>query len=397
MISPNYSKATQMAHVIFATKTNHTFPVNVVEIINNLENVRISTYDEFAKSINQTVEFVSQKIAKNTDGFTLCRGSEYIVVYNSNVIDNVFERIRFTISHEIGHIVLGHFFGEKTLLQRGGISEADYKVLEKEADTFAQELLAPMYLINPEWSVDYVRNSFDVSKAVSENIISSKKRRPWIKPTKSVENLYYRNGIIINKRVSFFHEKCRDSVSNGLTWLQEIFIRPNYYFCPHCNNVEKTRVEELLYCPVCGSNALEFFSESDYFYFHETKERKTMSYSSLQVDSDGRLSQNCPICGNDHLSDNFCSVCGIDIINRCSGKSKSENDTWNGGYENSEPCEISLLGSDRYCPKCGCESTFLYYGLLKEWDYIPSPPPTFLQEFQANKLPFSVKENDLPF
>lgn len=50
--------------------------------------------------------------------------------------------------HEIGHIVLGHLtdFGE-TALDRGGLTQKKYGVLEVEAHYFAAEFLMPTALL----------------------------------------------------------------------------------------------------------------------------------------------------------------------------------------------------------------------------------------------------------
>lgn len=70
--------------------------------------------------------------APSSDGFTLRRGTKYIIVYN----DSVFlpeSRVRFTLAHELGHVVLQHKM------------EGD-EVEEQEANTFARNLLAPRRL-----------------------------------------------------------------------------------------------------------------------------------------------------------------------------------------------------------------------------------------------------------
>lgn len=70
-----------------------------------------------------------------------------MVVYDDRVEN--YQRVRWTIAHEIGHIVLGHLTSfDATALCRGSLTEKEYKVLEREADTFAVNLLAPMTIIN---------------------------------------------------------------------------------------------------------------------------------------------------------------------------------------------------------------------------------------------------------
>lgn len=73
-------------------------------------------------------------------------GSDFLIVYDERI--GYDKRIRWTIAHEIGHIVLGHLIDfDKTALCRGGLTEKEYKVLETEAHYFACELLSPKTII----------------------------------------------------------------------------------------------------------------------------------------------------------------------------------------------------------------------------------------------------------
>ena len=78
------------------------------------------------------------------DAVTLWNGSNYITIYDESKPP---ERIRWTLAHEIGHIVLGHFEFENTSFFEGITSE-EYKTLETEANYFAKELLAPIWVLN---------------------------------------------------------------------------------------------------------------------------------------------------------------------------------------------------------------------------------------------------------
>jgi len=73
-------------------------------------------------------------------------------------------RIRFTIAHEIGHIILGHFkyYSNNT----NNVSEVTERILDREADMFAGELLMPYeYMLQYyDWSIQGIANKFFVSK-----------------------------------------------------------------------------------------------------------------------------------------------------------------------------------------------------------------------------------------
>lgn len=69
----------------------------------------------------------------------------YVTVYDESQIP---DRTRWTLAHEIGHILLGHLTDfEATCLARGGLTSQQYAVLEREANVFAAELLMPMMII----------------------------------------------------------------------------------------------------------------------------------------------------------------------------------------------------------------------------------------------------------
>lgn len=86
-------------------------------------------------------------------------------------------RIRWTLAHELGHIILNHF-GEfdATSLCGPGLTEEEYGVLDVEANTFASELLCSPAMVGllPEWerNADAVSRFFFVSKQAAEKAIA---------------------------------------------------------------------------------------------------------------------------------------------------------------------------------------------------------------------------------
>ena len=78
------------------------------------------------------------------DGFTKLSHGKYYVFYNEQ---NPPPRIRFTIAHEIGHIVLGHLHAEgiTTANREPNISDSP---IEFQANIFASRLLAPACVLH---------------------------------------------------------------------------------------------------------------------------------------------------------------------------------------------------------------------------------------------------------
>ncbi len=83
---------------------------------------------------------------KETDGFTIYRSGMYCIFYNDDKSKCPPGRVRFTIAHELGHILLNHAMipGENcaySLVNRE--PEAQDDLIEQQANVFASRLLAP--------------------------------------------------------------------------------------------------------------------------------------------------------------------------------------------------------------------------------------------------------------
>lgn len=93
--------------------------------------------------------------------------NDFVTIYNPSVMPHT--RVRWTIAHEIGHIVLGHFHDfaidelNKCVAANGG---SPVQVLELEADIFAAELLQPMPILKAigDISVAQIQELCGVSK-----------------------------------------------------------------------------------------------------------------------------------------------------------------------------------------------------------------------------------------
>ena len=95
------------------------------------QRMRVCRYTTFAKLHGLEITEMLRN-APSYDGFTLRRRKNYIIVYND--APGIPEtRKRFTVAHEIGHVVLQH-------RMEGDETE------EQEANTFARNLLAPRRL-----------------------------------------------------------------------------------------------------------------------------------------------------------------------------------------------------------------------------------------------------------
>lgn len=128
-IKPNYNRATTSAYQTLIYN-NISLPIDPYKIKLQDIKIKILSMQDFSKRFNVPMEELTQNGSFN-EGYNVVQVKNGIkkatILYNENIVSN--ERKRFTIAHEIGHIVLGHK------------EHSDNN--EKEADTFASQLLLP--------------------------------------------------------------------------------------------------------------------------------------------------------------------------------------------------------------------------------------------------------------
>lgn len=126
---PDLDRARGMALRVLADRRITTLPVDPLSLLRQCRRTQVFTRGEAAEHLGMTdAEFDS--IYNEAEAFTLVEGKgaarSYAVVYP---VDGNPARLRFTLAHELGHIVL-HPHGTDP-------------AAEKEADVFASHLLCP--------------------------------------------------------------------------------------------------------------------------------------------------------------------------------------------------------------------------------------------------------------
>lgn len=88
------------------------------------------------------LKIIPFKLGKKTSGIQATKGKEIVIGYNASQHPN---RQRFTIAHEIGHLLLGH-------THQGSDYESDSKEFKEiEANHFASELLMPENILKDDY------------------------------------------------------------------------------------------------------------------------------------------------------------------------------------------------------------------------------------------------------
>jgi hypothetical protein len=99
----------------------------------------LTTYSHLGE-LTDSAAGIGLMLLGSPDGFTIYNGRNYCIAYNDS--SQAYRRIVFTLMHEIGHIVLGHFvfFSEGELISR-------QRPFESEASLFASHVLAPSAVV----------------------------------------------------------------------------------------------------------------------------------------------------------------------------------------------------------------------------------------------------------
>lgn len=163
MLDNNYGKYKNVRDAAWQTLIDYnvkTLPVNPVALANSMG---IKVYQN--KDVN-LLEENQLAISMLTDK------DEWVIIYDENITNK--GRRRFTLAHELGHIVLGHPLIEKYHARTFDTKKLD---VEKEADSFAIRLLAPACII---WGLK-LNNPIDISKLCGISVEAATNRYERIK------------------------------------------------------------------------------------------------------------------------------------------------------------------------------------------------------------------------
>lgn len=117
----NYQKSRNAAWELLIDCEIKSLPIKITDI---------------CKQIGISVKLAPLK--SDSDGYTFIHKRKPIIVINSNC--KSISRLRFTVAHELGHIILGHV-GKYALVNRE--PSPNDNPIEQEANIFASRLLAP--------------------------------------------------------------------------------------------------------------------------------------------------------------------------------------------------------------------------------------------------------------
>ncbi|MGE5552951.1 MAG: ImmA/IrrE family metallo-endopeptidase [Betaproteobacteria bacterium] len=263
-------------------------------------------------SLAKSTGLKRHQIINGKDGDVICVDGHCKIVFNELVHSP--DRIRWTITHEIGHIVLGHLLDfDKTRLSRGGLSDHEYRVLEREADLFAAEVLAPMAVL----------------KAIGA-----------LKCDEIIRVCHLSREAAAHREKDIAWRGCRRIYCDADELLETWF---RLYLAPVavCMNPDELPIKSV----IRRNPEVPVMNEKLAF---------------VPTDEDGRFTR-CPRCGNTRFSARarYCKLCGMYLYNDCTNVDHNSFSDW---------CGARNPGDARYCELCGAETVLLSQGLLMTWE-----------------------------
>lgn len=177
---PRFFYASQRAWAIIKHFNFHTYPIDIYAIY-EASTIIAKTYQYYAAKQGLTTEEYIEAAGGAKDGFSIYDNGQYIVAFNTENMTK--GRIRWTLAHELGHVVLKHFEEfEATRLSQSGLTEDEYSVLDVEANIFASELLCSPAMVGllpeQERNVDYISRLFFISRQAAEKAIEQWSKYP---------------------------------------------------------------------------------------------------------------------------------------------------------------------------------------------------------------------------
>lgn len=161
-------------YYLYTTINNFYNRAMIPNIYNDYPNVApLETYVQ--KTDWKVITYDDEKLRKvSKDGFTIYKGGQYNIFISKPEIKS--KRNRFTLAHEVGHIVLNHH-----KLLKNNLIKFDGKakdIFEMQANVFAENILMPVHLVNKfrYEDIEDLSRIFEVSKSMVEVRMTHLKR-----------------------------------------------------------------------------------------------------------------------------------------------------------------------------------------------------------------------------
>ena len=172
-MTPDFDRAAAKAYRTLLALRICSLPIDPLAILSKCKNTAVHTYEEVMPRFGiSDPHYFKSLVAEGRDAMSIRREMNGRIVYE--MIYDAREnrrRMRFTLAHELGHILLNHRM------------EAPWE--EREADYFASQLLAPRPVFNvlavygfDSSNPEVIAAAFQLSKAAAEIAARAPCHRP---------------------------------------------------------------------------------------------------------------------------------------------------------------------------------------------------------------------------
>ena len=321
-----------MAHEFLLRDNITSFPINPFIIITK-HKWGLITYTELAKIHRVHITQV-KKAYQSEDGFIMYDGVNYTIAYNDTIRSK--GRIRFTLMHEIGHILLTHLVDfEETILSRSSLSEEKYNVLENEANVFARNILSPVIIVNQL----KLKSKTDIIYhfKISEGAAITRLKCIGL----DLKNTTISNATdLLRQFKGYIHSTIHSNYCNRCGYF---FVSETAKYCPICGHsglLKKGEMKKIFKGYIHSTIHSNYCNRCGYFFVSETakfcpicghsgllkKGVKKKIFNGYELDKYGRA-LFCPKCQNVETAyGNKCILCGTSLVNKC-----AVTDTYNNG------------------------------------------------------------------
>lgn len=172
---------------IYKSMPELKFPIDLNVVASLLPNCRLMSYQKLAAATGTSIEDIIS-VCQSKSGCTHydAVNKRYLILFNQ--AENT-ERKRWTVGHEIGHIMCGHHvLAAYDQLSENNLLKNANPEFEAEADYFAATLLAPfpLYKVLEIHSAADIQKMFNISSQAScyrlnayLNWLNTRKKTAW--------------------------------------------------------------------------------------------------------------------------------------------------------------------------------------------------------------------------
>jgi Zn-dependent peptidase ImmA (M78 family)/ribosomal protein L37E len=304
-LSPDYRQPIIEALIVLEDSGITRFPVDLHAIGHQYRNLfEIRPYVSLMKERGYTLEECIQ-LLRSEDGASVLHGyGRYVIYYNERMSRR---RKRFTIAHEIGHVILGHHLESGVpVLSRDTMEQRLYQRQEHEASCFARNLLCPAY------HAERLLDAHGISRVANEDVWEVARRTALTEnlgmrfsAQSLIEKAFDISSAAAKTRVALLQTDIDMYRAHHLDWESTKDIgQAARWYCTRCN---LERFPGASHCSECGSKRFSFRVDASGF-----------AYQDLGVNAHMQFSP-CPVCGNESYSADagYCRICGTPLTNPC--------------------------------------------------------------------------------